>query len=721
MKNILLTLILLTTSILYGQNKLSVQVKSAKADEPLAGVNVIIKTLNIGAQSDSAGIAVLTNIPDGEYEVTFSCVGFKEKEVEYKFPLKEADEAQEVELEETQVEIEGITISSTRTHSSIDNVPVRIEVLGLEEIEEKTGSRPGNISMLLVEASGVHVQQTSATSGNVKVRMQGLDGKYTQLLKDGFPMFGGFSSGLSFMQIPPLDLQQVEIIKGSSSALSGGDAIAGVINIISKVPSEKTEWQFIANQTLKKGRDFGSFFSGKSGAFGVTFQANVSLQEAYDVDGDGFADIPYIQLSTLNPTLFYNPDENTSILLGLTSVFENRKGGDIFSIEKGIDSTHPYLEENKSKRNFTRFSFEKKLEGGDFITIKNSFNFFDRDVIAPHDKLYGSQISSYTEASYLMSFTQDKLVFGINILSDIFNERMLEHNPKLDYTSYTYGAFAQYDWRINSAFMLQAGMRFDYHNVHGLFTLPRISLKYNVNKEITMRLGGGLGYKVPTIFDTDFEVEEHFARPVIDKNIKPEKSVGGTFDINYKTILFGDMSFSLNQAFFYTRITDPVWEVFNLGGSIFTNADGRLETKGAETNFQLFLDDIKFYGAYTFSDAENNFDKNSKYVPLCPRHKLYLNLNYENEDALRLGLEAYYNAEVYRSDGTRIKNYWIDGIFAEVIFGKISFIFNVENLFDERMTKHESVFTNTLQEPYMKEIYSPIDGVMTSFAVKIRL
>lgn len=720
MLNKLLIIILLISPLCHCQNKISFIIKNSKTNESLAGVNAVIKSLNIGARSDSSGIATLQNVPNGKYEITFSSIGYKEKEIEVKFPPEDDDKEMTVKLEETEVELSGITISSTRTNSMIDDVPIRVEVLGVEEIEEKTGSRPSNISTLLVEASGVHVQQTSATSGNVRVRMQGLDGKYTQLLKDGFPMFGGFSSGLSFMQIPPLDLKQVEIIKGSSSALSGGDAIAGVINIISRNPGEKTEWLFIANQTLKKGRDFGSYFSGKKGEFGITFQANVSMQEAYDVDGDGFADIPYLQLSTINPTFFYNPDKNTSIALGLTSISENRKGGDIYAIEKGADSNHPYIEENSSKRNFTRFTLEHKFENGNLLTVKNSFNFFNRDIVSQYDKFFGSQVSSYSEASYLIDINSDKLVLGLNILSDVFKERMLEHNPAEDYAYYTYGSFVQYDRKIENSLIVQAGIRFDYHNKHGLFTLPRVSLKYNPSKDLTMRIGGGFGYKAPTIFDSGAEDDEHTARPALAADIKPEKSIGGNFDINYKTILFGELSCSLNQAFFYTRITDPVRLIENSNSKIFANAAGHIETKGAETNFQLILDDYKFYGAYTFSDAKNNYDAN-KYVPLSPRSKLYLNLNYENEDFLRLGLEAYFNSGIYLSDGTKVKDYWIDGIFAEVIFGNVSFILNVENLFDERMTRHENLITNTLQNPVIKEIYSPIDGVMTMFAVKVKI
>ena len=137
--------------------------------------------------------------------------------------------------------LEEVTVQSTRTSRTISNVPTRVETIELEEIDEKNNMRPANVAMLLHESTGIQVQQTSATSGNSSIRIQGLDGRYTQLLKDGFPNFGNFASGLSVLEIPPLDLKQVEIIKGPASPLFGGGAIAGVVNFISRTPGERSE------------------------------------------------------------------------------------------------------------------------------------------------------------------------------------------------------------------------------------------------------------------------------------------------------------------------------------------------------------------------------------------------------------------------------------------------------------------------------------------------
>src|SRR5690625_368465 len=130
--------------------------------------------------------------------------------------------------------------------------------------------RPGDIRMLLAESTGIQVQQTSAISGSSNFRIQGLDGRYTQLLKDGFPLYSGFAGGLSIMQIPPLDLYQVEVVKGANSTLYGGGAIAGLVNLISKEPQDERELSFLANASTSNARDLSGYYSERFDSFGLT-------------------------------------------------------------------------------------------------------------------------------------------------------------------------------------------------------------------------------------------------------------------------------------------------------------------------------------------------------------------------------------------------------------------------------------------------------------------
>src|SRR6201989_1492470 len=179
-------------------------------------------------------------------------------------------------------ELEAVVVSATRSSRTIANIPTRVEVISGEELDEKSNMKPGDIRMMLAESTGIQTQQTSATSGNSSIRIQGLDGKYTQIIRDGFPLYSGFSGGLGLMQIAPLDLKQIEVIKGSSSTLYGGGAIAGLVNLVSKTPTAKKELSFLANGTSAGGLDLSSFYSQKFNKVGLTVFGSFNTGKPYD-------------------------------------------------------------------------------------------------------------------------------------------------------------------------------------------------------------------------------------------------------------------------------------------------------------------------------------------------------------------------------------------------------------------------------------------------------
>ena len=151
-------------------------------------------------------------------------------------------------------ELDEVVLQSSRSTRTVKKIPTRIEFIGVEEMGEKAIMNPTNISMVLRESTGIQMQQTSLSSGSTNIRIQGLDGRYTQLLRDGFPLYGGFSSGLSILQIPPLDLQQFEIIKGSSSTLYGGGAIAGFNKYGIKNTRRRTCFRYYAYANTSVGK-----------------------------------------------------------------------------------------------------------------------------------------------------------------------------------------------------------------------------------------------------------------------------------------------------------------------------------------------------------------------------------------------------------------------------------------------------------------------------------
>ena len=287
-----------------AQNKFTVIIRDGDSHEELPGASAVIQSLQAGAVADENGKAELINIPDGEQDIVFSMLGYEAVTHAYNFPLKN-DSVNIVYLISQSEELENVVVSATRSSRLISDIPTRIETISAGELSEKAVMQSANIRMILTESTGIQTQQTSAISGNTSIRIQGLDGKYTQLLKDGFPLYSGFSGGLSIMQIPPLDLKRAEVIKGSSSTLYGGGAIAGLINLVTKEPTDKNEFTAMANLTSAKGLDLNTFYSHKFDKTGITVFASRNSQVAYDPDGDVFSDIPQNVLYNFNPKIFY--------------------------------------------------------------------------------------------------------------------------------------------------------------------------------------------------------------------------------------------------------------------------------------------------------------------------------------------------------------------------------------------------------------------------------
>lgn len=705
-------------------------IKDKKSNEPLLGVTVQIQSTAIGTASDANGKVQLVNIPAGKQILVFNYVGYETRSDTLYFPLANTEPTL-VSLSESAENLEEIIVTSTRSSRSINDLPTRIEAVTAEELDEKATMKPGEIRMLLSESTGIQTQQTSAASGNQTIRIQGLDGRYTQLLKDGFPLYSGFAGGLSIMQIPPLDLKQVEVIKGSASTLYGGGAIAGLINMISKTPSEKPELSFMLNGTSAKGLDASGFYSAKKNKIGVTAFGAYNGSTAYDPSGNGFSAIPQYGRFTFNPKVFYDFTPKTKIMFGVNASYENRLGGDMRYIKSPKDSL--FFERNVSQRVATQLSLDHNFGKCSHVNFKNSVSYFGRDISKPNYLFSGSQVASFNELSYANHDEKLDWVAGINLWTDLFTENKQGNYTGRSYNSITTGAFTQNTWKIAPVFTLETGMRIDYallSNQEGnskseVFYLPRISGLLKFNKSLSARLGGGVGYKTPSIF-TEAAESRAFqnVRYLNFEKVNAERSYGGNLDFNYKTIIADEITLTVNQLFFYTILNNPlIFNADSLLANIYTfeNANGHLETKGTETNAKIGYKDFKLFLGYTFVDAERHFNGQYSIVPLTAKHRINSILMFEKENNIRIGLEAFYVSAQTLSNGFQTRDYWIFGVSVQKWWGKFIPFINFENFTDTRQTRFGNIYTGSKINPDFMEIYAPLDGFIFNGGLKISL
>lgn len=711
-----------------AQHNIVIAVKDITNNKPLAEGTVSIG--NVTALTDVDGFAKFTNLPSGKQALTCSFLGFKTVRKTFVFPLADTDTiyiALEVEEEE---ELDEIIIQSTRTSRTIANTATRVETINGEELDEKNNMRPANVSMLLHESTGLQVQQTSATSGNASIRVQGLDGRYTQLLKDGFPNFGNFASGLSILEIPPLDLQQIEVIKGPASTLYGGGAIAGVINFISKTPKEDLEANFLFNQSNIGQRNIGAFLSQKKGKLGFSFLGLVNRQKEYDVDKDNFSELPKSNNFTINPSLYFYPNASTVLKIGHSFTKGNNIGGDIQVIDGKASANHVYFEENKTKRNTSTLELEKIFTEKKKLKLKSSLAFFNRAIALPNYNFAGLSTNNYNELSYLVSKEKHTIISGLNVIYDAFEQA---NTTSLNNHSFTAGTYLQDTWDVNEKLIIESGLRLDhvrYRNNPGsetgdnnqTFILPRVSALFKINSKFSSRIGGGLGYKTPTLFTEQTEGIQ-YQRLLPMGNVEAERSIGTTADVSYKTNISGDLQFNVNQLFFLTSIskplvltTDPYFNVF------FFNASKPIISRGFETNVKfIYKNDLKLFVGYTYTYATANYLSNNSFLPLVPRNKLNLTMMYEKEDNFKLGLESYFTGNQYLSNRTQTPSFWEFGFLAQKTFNQFSFFVNFENFTDQRQSNFKRVVNPPNTAPSFDEIWNHTEGFVWNGGVKINL
>lgn len=689
---------------------------SGEAKTPLAGASFTWKEKNKTIIADSSGKVLLTDIPDGLQTFVISYTGHEEKVIKYNFPLS-SQEAIAIELEVAEDEEEEVVVTATRTSRTIANLPTRTEVISGEELAEKGNMKPGDIRMLLNESTGIQTQQTSATSYNSGIRIQGLDGRYTQMLRDGYPMYAGFSGGLSLLQIAPLDLKQVEVIKGSSSTLYGGGAIAGLVNLVSKTPGKVRELSFVANGTSAKGLDLSGFYSERYGKTGLTVFGSRNSNGPFDPANIGLTAIPKFERYTINPRFFLY-GESTTADLGVSYVTENRIGGNVNYIKHGGTG---FFEENKTSRITTQLGIAHRLNDHSTLQLKSSYSRFDRSVAIPGYTFDGLQQSSFSELTWNRKGKRADWVIGANVIMDDLKETPKNPDPVRDYHYNTFGLFIQNVWTVNEQFTLETGLRGDYVEEYGFELLPRVSVMYKITPAITTRLGGGFGYKPPTIFTEEAErLQFQYILPINIDRTRNERSIGGNWDINYR-IQIGSVGLSLNHLFFYTRLNHPLVLAPASGGKlVFENSEGRLDTKGMETNVRLTYGDFKLFWGYTYTDA-NTYYSSKQWMLLTARHRLNNVLMYEVEEKWKIGLEAYYYSRQQLSDGSSGKSYWITGLMAEKLWEKFSVFINFENFSNTRQTRFDTIYTGSIDNPVFRDIYAPVDGFVVNGGIKVRL
>jgi outer membrane receptor for ferrienterochelin and colicins len=726
-------LFIISINTIFAQNSsVKIKLEDAISHEALIGATVRLKSNSkIGASADVNGIAELKNVPAGKqtFEATF--VGYEEKEFVVELPLTSEKQPFVVEMSQSKEAIEEVIVTASRTNSRIEDLPIKVEVLGQEDMDEESAVVPGNVASILGDISIIHIQKTSPTNGNQAIRMQGLDSKYTQILRDGIPLFEGFSGNLGVLQIPPLDLRQVEVVKGSVSTLYGGGAIGGMINIVSKTPNSETpEITEVLNRSNLKETNLNTYYAQKYGKLGLTLFVGFTDQKAVDVNGDGFSDSPLIKQISFHPRFFYTFSDKNKLNLGYSLILEKRAGGVVQAVEDETLRGNNFVSTTSFSRHTVDYNFNHEFRKGHSFTLKGAISDFYRNLFEQGLYIRANQVSSYTEATDYLETGKHKLVFGTNLTLENLNKIYMYNSLLTTYNYSTLGFFVQDDWQLAPKFSLQTGLRVDNHNTFGTFVLPRISLMTKPSEKFTIRWSVGTGYKNPNIFANQTPANpltsvNYWNLTPLDANIKPEHSLGSNIDVAYSTHIGEHFSIQLDQAFYYTNITNPIVASAipnQINRTRLTNAAYDVNSIGTDTYLRMEYDAIEFYLGFNHTIAKRSGSGESAYLPFSPQDKFSLTLAYTVENKWRFGIESSFVGSQYLYENQRVKDYafWAGAI--ERKFGQhLSLVANAENILNIKQSDFEKVVTGTNENPSFRPIWAPQEGAIVNLALKYKL
>lgn len=696
--------------------KIHITDNTTKAPISFANIFEGDKALTI---TDSLGNAALL-LTQGNHTLIFSYVGYKDVIKTINVP---SDSLVFIVMDGDDATLNEVTISSTRNNNTIENSPMKIEVLGKEEMNEENGIKPASITGIIGDISGIQIQQTSAVSGNSNVRIQGLDGKYTQILRDGMPLYDGFSGSLGLLSIPPLDLQQVELIKGSASTLYGGGAIGGLVNLISKKPGNKQEADVLVNYTTLREFNGNVYVAKKYKNIGYTLYAGYNNQLPKDVNKDGFSDVSKYQNGVVHPKLFFYIKEKTILSLGYNGTIENRIGGDMNVLKGKADSIHQFFERNQSQRHTGDFFLEHYFNNDFKLIFKGVVSNFANNFTSNTLLLKANQISYYQEASIFYSKHKSDIVAGINFTGDALKIKQPDTALIKSLTNNTIGIFAQHTWHINANTILESGLRIDVQTKYGALALPRLSVFHRFNTHWAIRGGMGMGYKTPNPFAPQLQ-DIPLDKILPPANVKSELSFGANAEFNYKYERDNGYSIFINQSFYYTQISRPLVMQENLNAQYFLQNKTRpIMTGGSDTYIKCELKGWELYFGYTYNEAHQKYlNTKNNFIPITPRHRFAFVLSKEWKERYRIGIEGSFIGKQYRMDYSKTPPYFLMAAMASVKAGRFMyFVVNCENMLNYTQSKVEPLYTGTISAPQFKPLWAPIDGWVMNVSIRFKL
>lgn len=609
--------------VTYGQNSSLSGTVSGLSEEPLSSATIVIEGTNLGGTANKNGSFLIKAIPAGTYTVKVSYPGYLSASEKISFEGGQAVN-KDFSLREDALNLEAVVISGTRYERDRVNNPVVVNVVDNKLLN---ATQSIAISEGLNFQPGVRVEANCQNCGFTQVRLNGLEGAYSQILINSRPIFSALNSVYGLEQIPSNIVERIEVVRSGGSALYGSNAIGGTINIITREPIEDS-WEIRSNTALIGGDALDQTFNingaivNESLTSGVTFYGMSRNRDSYDANGDGFTELVQLENTVLGARAFFKPTDRSKISVDFSALEEYRRGGDRFELAPYFTDITELLDHNTffGGINYEQWSKDNRNKFTVYASTQNT----DRDSYygglgggrTAEDSALAINAFGLTEDFSLVSGIQYNRYFGnddvvtIGVENQFYDTRdeIQGYNRLIDQKVNTTGFFAQYEWKPIPKFTALLGARYDVSNVDGIYRLgdinnvvdanigvfsPRFTLLYKINDGLRFRGGYARGFRAPQAFNEDLHISSVGGEPlfvILSEDLDKETSDAITGSLNYsKNIGLAQVNFLIEG--FYTKLHNPFTQVST--GAVLPNGSIVEEVRNGEgatvsgINFEL--------------------------------------------------------------------------------------------------------------------------------------
>jgi outer membrane receptor for ferrienterochelin and colicins len=542
-------------------------VVDAKTGEHLPFINISLKGTTLGVVTDLTGHYLMTNLPTGKIIVVASSIGYTSIEKEIEIKPKQSVQL-DFEIAQDAVMLESVVVSANRNESNRKDAPAIVNVL-TPALFQNTNSV--SLGQGLNFQSGLRVETNCQSCGYQEVRINGLDGPYSQILIDSRAIFSSLAGVYGLEQIPANMIERVEVVRGGGSALFGSNAIAGTINIITREPGSNTvsiahTTNLIGGRTPDMNTNFNASVVADNHRSGVMFFGAVRQRNPFDYDNDGFTDMSRIKSNNLGFKSYFRPNLYGKFTLEYHNISEDRRGGNLVDLPAHEADVADEIKHNIHTGGMKYDWFSKNY--------KHTVNVFSSAQHIARKSYYGAQknLDAYGNTGDLSfvgglqyNYSMDKFLFlpadltmGAEYSLNDLRDENPGYNRLIDQTVHIQSIFIQNEWK-NKRFSLLAGTRFDNHSLMSKPVLsPRFNVRYSPTSLLNFRASYSTGFRAPQAFDQDLHISIAGGEPVLtvlDQDLRPERS--GSFslsaDIYYNV---SDWMFNLLIEGFRTNLND---------------------------------------------------------------------------------------------------------------------------------------------------------------------